>query len=162
MEANPVDRVSVLAAAVGPSPRAPGVQRLCLRKGCGALFAPEVWNQRYCQDSTCLKEVRRWQARKRKQRARKNPKVREKHAEAERVRRRGKSRSNGQRGPPRAGAWSRNDVRSEKICDRPGCWNEPRTGKHSSASYCGRECRKAMQRVLDRERKCRARHRKRR
>jgi hypothetical protein len=29
-------------------------RRVCLRKGCGCVFQPRRWNQRYCQDAECL------------------------------------------------------------------------------------------------------------
>ncbi len=54
--------------ASGRRPRA----RMCLRKGCGRKYQPRCWNQRYCQDAECQRQVRRWQAQ---------------HAEAQRVRR---------------------------------------------------------------------------
>ena len=37
--------------------------RSCLRKGCGRRFQARRYNQRYCQDPECLREVRRWQGR---------------------------------------------------------------------------------------------------
>ena len=44
--------------------------RVCLRKGCGNVFQPRRWNQRYCQDQQCMQQLRRWQAAKRQQRHR--------------------------------------------------------------------------------------------
>ena len=61
--------------------------RVCLRKGCGRKYQPRCWNQRYCQDPDCLREVRRWQAARRQTRRRQAPAVKLRHAEAERVRR---------------------------------------------------------------------------
>ena len=37
--------------------------RICLRKGCGRRYQPRCSSQRYCQDSECLRQVRRWQER---------------------------------------------------------------------------------------------------
>jgi hypothetical protein len=45
------------------------------------------WNQRYCQDPECRKEVARWQAAKRQQERRRRPEVRQQQAAAERERR---------------------------------------------------------------------------
>ena len=61
--------------------------RDCLRQGCGRVYQPRRWNQRYCQDPECLKRVGRWQAVKRQQQRRSRPEVREAHAAAERNRR---------------------------------------------------------------------------
>ena len=40
-----------------------------------------------------------------------------------------------------------------KGCDRVGCYEPPRTSHHCGAAYCSHECRDAMRRVRDRERK---------
>jgi hypothetical protein len=60
---------------------------MCLRKGCGQKYLPRCWNQHYCQDPECLREVRRWQAAKRQAKRRLDEAVKTQHAEAERVRR---------------------------------------------------------------------------
>lgn len=61
--------------------------RVCLRKGCGRRYTPRRWNQRYCQDPECLREVRRWQSRQRQRRRRASPQGRQQHRQAERARR---------------------------------------------------------------------------
>jgi len=61
--------------------------RLCLRKGCGQKYQPRRWNQRYCQDAECQREVRRWQAARRQAKRRLDAEAKAQHAEAERVRR---------------------------------------------------------------------------
>jgi hypothetical protein len=61
--------------------------RTCLRKGCGQRFQARRYNQRYCQDPQCLREVRRWQEAKRQRKCRSQPERRQRHAEAERQRR---------------------------------------------------------------------------
>jgi len=68
------------------SPRRPRA-RICLRKGCGQKYLPRRWNQRYCQDPQCLREVQRWQAAKRQARRRLDEAVKTQHAAAERERR---------------------------------------------------------------------------
>jgi hypothetical protein len=68
------------------SPRRPR-PRICLRKGCGRKYQPRRWNQRYCQDAECLRQVRRWQAAKRQARRRQDEAVKAQHAQAQRARR---------------------------------------------------------------------------
>jgi hypothetical protein len=61
--------------------------RICLREGCGRKYQPRSWNQRYCQDPECRREVHRWQAARRQAEHRQDADVKARHAEAERVRR---------------------------------------------------------------------------
>ena len=68
------------------SPRRPRA-RICLRKGCGQKYLPRCWNQRYCQNPECLREVRRWQAAKRQAKRRQHEAVKAQHAQAQRARR---------------------------------------------------------------------------
>ncbi len=137
-------------------------QRICLRKGCGRVYQAQRWNQRYCQDPTCLKLVRRWQAAKRQKARRKRPEARAAHAAAERQRR--ASRAEGHRPPAPApdedpsadedqSAWSRSRNFSGPFCDRPGCYQTVRTSCRCQARYCSDDCRGAVRRVHDRERK---------
>ena len=134
--------------------------RTCLAKGCGRSYRARQWNQRYCQDPDCLRAVRRWQAMKRQRERRAEPEGRQKHAEAERERRRrapkpppaGASPS-AETAPP-DGAWSRSKkFFPHRLCNRPGCYEPPCDSRGAPSSYCGGECRKAVRRVRDRERK---------
>ena len=75
-------RYSRLPRARRPRPR------ICLRKGCGRKYQPRCWNQRYCQDSECLRQVRRWQAARRQAKRRQDDRVKAQHAQAEKERRR--------------------------------------------------------------------------
>ena len=134
--------------------------RTCLAKGCGRLYRARQWNQRYCQDPACQRAVRRWQAMKRQRERRAEPEGRQKHAEAERDRRRrapkpppaGASPS-AETAPP-DGAWSRSkNSFPHRLCNRPGCYEPPCDSRGVPSSYCGGECRKAVRRVKDRERK---------
>jgi hypothetical protein len=61
--------------------------RICLRKGCGRKYLPRRWNQRYCQDPECLREVRRWQAARRQAKRRQDIGVKAQHAQAQKERR---------------------------------------------------------------------------
>lgn len=138
--------------------------RVCLRKGCGRIFDVRSGNQRYCQAPECLRQVRRWLAAKRQRVRRQRPEVRENRAVAAREARERKSRLKTdppaptepimpaeQPDPP--GAWSRSRKIPGPICDRVGCYESPRPSCRCPARYCSHECRDAMQRVRDRERK---------
>ena len=143
--------------------------RICLRKGCGRTYEPRHWNQRYCQDSECLKQVRRWQAAKRQQQRRKRPEVRQQRAASERQRR---ARQREQRSSDDSGtadrshvdnrrdsdsAWSRTRRNSAPFCDRVGCYEKLRCCLNGQARYCDDDCRRGMSRARDRERKWLAR-----
>ena len=135
--------------------------RTCLRKGCGQLFQPLRWNQRYCQDADCLRAVRRWQATKRQRFHRQSPANRKRQAEAEAERRR-RARAvadqqtaapNARNAPASDSAWSRSNEIPEDFCERAGCYEPLPSHCRAPARYCSRDCRRAMRRVLDRERK---------
>jgi hypothetical protein len=137
--------------------------RSCLRKGCGRRFQARQYNQRYCQDPECLREVRRWQGAKRQRKCRSQAEGRQRHAEAERERRKqraseppkpSESESAAADTPAEPCAWSRSKKFPEVFCDRPGCYEPPRDSPRAAASYCGDDCRAAMRRVRDRQRKC--------
>ena len=140
--------------------------RSCLRKGCGRRFQARRYNQRYCRDPECLGEVRRWQAAKRQRKRRSQPEARQRHAEAERQRR--KRRASEAQKPSEdeaaavdakdtlavyCGAWSRSRRHPQIFCDRPGCYEPLRDSPRAPASYCGDDCRAAMRRARDCERK---------
>lgn len=139
--------------------------RNCLRKGCERRYQARQWNQQYCQDPECQREVRRWHARKRQERHRASPEARRKHAEAERVRREearlrraSASESDVSAAVSASPAWSRsNGPYPERVCDRPGCYEAPRDSRRVASSYCSDECRRAVRRVKDRQRKWLAR-----
>ena len=46
--------------------------RNCLRKGCRRRYQARSWNQRYCQEPECLRQVRRWQAARRQAKRRRD------------------------------------------------------------------------------------------
>jgi hypothetical protein len=132
-----------------------------LRKGCGRRFQAGRYNQRYCQDPECRREVRRWQAAKRQRKCRSKSEGRQRHAEAERRRR--KQRASEAPEPSeggaaadkeaKSGAWSRSKRHPEVFCDRPGCYEPTRDSPRVAASYCGDNCCRAMRQARDRERK---------
>jgi hypothetical protein len=142
--------------------------RSCLRKGCGRRFQARRYNQRYCQAPECLGEVRRWQGAKRQQKSRSQPGARQRHAEAERQRRKQRAAEVSQpldggassgsavaapTPPANSGAWSRSRRHPQIFCDRPGCYESLRGSPRAPASYCGDDCRAAMRQARDRERK---------
>lgn len=146
------------------SSKSPRLQsRICLRKGCGRIFQPQCWNQRYCQDPGCLKLVRRWQAAKRQRQRRSRPEVRQERAAAVRQRRARHREQCGDEGAARDptianrkesdSAWSRSKKNPSPFCDRPGCYEARRPSSRCAARYCGDECGQAVRRVRDRERK---------
>lgn len=124
--------------------------RMCLRQGCQNSYQARRWNQRYCQDPTCRKQVRCWQAAKRQQQRRQQAEVRQAHAAAEkerRARRRAAGRdrvrpvldeglSPDQQPEPNQGAWSRSKHLSAPFCDRPGCYDAVRPSSRCRARYC--------------------------
>jgi len=130
-------------------------RRVCLRKGCGRRYTPRRWNQRYCQDPECLREVKRWQARQRQRRRRASPQGRQQHRHAERARRR-EAKARGQTPAARSPDRARGHVgenSSDVFCGRTGCYEPPRASLRTPACYCSVVCRTAVRRVRDRERK---------
>jgi hypothetical protein len=135
--------------------------RVCLRCGCRRIYRARRWNQRYCQDAECRKLLRRWQAARRQQQRRQRPEVRQAQAEAERKRRTARRAAAArEQAAPDAdrGAWSRSKNISAPFCDRPGCHGAVRSCCRCPARYCGDNCREAVRRVRDRERKWLTRH----
>ena len=61
--------------------------RTCLNKGCGREYQPRRWNQRYCREPECLRQVRQWQAARRQAKHRQDAEAKARHAQAEKVRR---------------------------------------------------------------------------
>ena len=54
--------------------------RICLRKRCGRRYQPQCWNQRYCQEPECHRQVRRWQAARRQAKHRQDALAKAQHA----------------------------------------------------------------------------------
>jgi hypothetical protein len=153
---------SSLSLAVSKN-REPG-QVQCLRRGCENHYKPRRWNQRFCGDPDCRREVRRWQAAKRQQRVRQTELGRQRHREREFQRRRAYRDRKSELSlpvqqpvqPPEPlppGAWSRCKPHPKYFCDRPGCYDPVRSARSHAARYCSDECRRAVERVRDRQRK---------
>ena len=62
-------------------------ERTCVNKKCGRKYHARCWNQRYCQDLECRREVDRWLAARRQARRRKADSAKAQHARAEKARR---------------------------------------------------------------------------
>ena len=147
--------------------RAPLAAAGLFAEGMYNSFQPHRWNQRYCQDPHCRRELRRWQNAQRQQRRRQQAEVRRQHAERERTRRQAKrqaarlalvapadwSAPPAQLGAREGGAWSRGKKNSAPFCHRPGCYEPLPNGGRAPCRYCGHECGQAMRRVQERERK---------
>ena len=130
--------------------------RICLRKGCRRNYQPRRWNQRYCQDPECLRQVRRWQDARRQANRRRDDHVKAQHAQAENERR--------QRDKTSPKAFETHEVAPARghaanffpplsLCDRPGCYEPPVISLRNPARFCCAACRQAVRNVLDRERK---------
>jgi hypothetical protein len=124
------------------------------------------WNQRYCQDPDCRRKLRRWQSARRQLRRRKTEEGRNRHREAEKMRRKKhKEDADFGRKPCRSIDLGEERGHAAKcfheniFCARPGCFKEPRRSIRTTSKYCSDECRRAVRRVLDRERKWLARNR---
>ena len=136
--------------------------RICHRKYCGRTYNPRSWNQRYCQEPNCIREVRRWHAKKRQRKYRQDPENLKRHASAQAARRKRKREApedaeNGDNSPSPDVSdrppWSRSKDDSLDFCDRPGCYDPRRVSHRAPSRYCGNECRNEIRRVRDRERK---------
>ena len=136
--------------------------RICLRQGCGHRYWPRRWNQRYCQDPECRRQLRRWQAARRQARRRQNTTAKIQHAQAEHARR---QRASSVPQTPKKPPVTPTRGHAAKIflplpfCHRPGCYELPLTSVRNPAHFCGPACRQAVHRVRDRERKWRSRRR---
>jgi hypothetical protein len=134
-------------------------QRKCLRKGCGQIYRPQRWNQRYCQDAQCLRLVRRWKAAHRQARRRSTSEGRATHSQAERERRE-RLKSAAQVHSGATSACARGHAAKDfalPLCDRPGCHDRPRPSVRTKARYCSHACCNAVRRVRDRESKWKCR-----
>jgi hypothetical protein len=160
-------------ASPPPSPSRPRFPaRTCHRKGCGRIFCPRSWNQRYCREPECLRLLHRWQAAKRQRKRRRQAEHRQQHVAAERARRQrqrdarkhapGAAPSRPPAAPARGAprAWSRSERIFPDFCDRPGCYDPLRGPRRGPAQYGDADCAQAQRRVQDRERKFKARRQK--
>lgn len=161
--------------SISETPSAPARSQ-CLRKGCENRYQPRQWNQQFCNEPGCHAEVVRWQNAKRQQRWRQQPENRERQARLARIRREksklghefpslvalntcccGDPTNGGVCSEASCPASSRNSKLPESFCDRPGCYDATRESQRNHAKYCGNDCRNAVDRAKDRQRKSIAR-----
>jgi hypothetical protein len=63
-------------------------EQTCVNKKYGRKYHARRWNQRYCQDPECVREVNRWLAARRQAKRREAAAAKAQHAQAEKARRR--------------------------------------------------------------------------
>ena len=153
-----------MALSHGPSKRSQNQQRtssrrwprtrLCLLKGCGQHFRPRRWRQRYCSDR-CWQEALAWSRWKQQQKYRASEVGKKRrNAQCKRNRERVKIRmKNATAGLARVIS-GRNFIGDP--CDRPGCYEMfQRSTRSPHQRFCSMGCRRAVQRVRERERRWR-------
>ena len=131
--------------------------RHCLLKGCPRRFRPQHALERYCSHA-CRRaalEWSRWKAQK-KYRAKKSAKDKRK---AQCRRRRDRIKSRKKQGLKASTGAARVIVKkcfSHCSCDRPGCYEMfDRSRRSPLQRFCSKECRRALERVWERERRWR-------
>lgn len=129
--------------------------RRCLLKGCPRRFRPQRASERYCSHACRLAALKwtRWKA----QQTYRATEVGKDKRKAQCRRHRGRVKSRGKQVLQAAAEAAR--VISQKIfcdssCDRPGCYEMfERSRRSPQQRFCSKECRRAMERVWERERR---------
>ena len=125
--------------------------RSCLLKGCNKRFRPKQASQRYCGEA-CRGAARKWARWKAQKKYRRTPRGREKrnaqsHRYRERVKKRTEQVSAAARVIPK-------NLFFDGSCDRPGCYVMfIRTRRSPLQRFCSNECKRALERVRERERR---------
>jgi hypothetical protein len=130
--------------------------RRCLLKGCPLRFRPKQASQRYCgpQCRQAALEWSRWKA-QRKYRVTKHGKEKRK---AQCQRNRDRVKGGKKQGSDAAAATAARVISQKSIfepsCDRPGCYELfVRSPRSPRQRFCSSECRRALERVWERERR---------
>jgi hypothetical protein len=139
-------------------PRRRPRRRRCLLKGCEQPFQPTHPQARYCSEA-CRHAARRWRAWRARQRYRateqgKACRRRQSCRYRERVRRRREQEGPVTQEPVPAGREGQRPARllKKSSCDRPGCYTCFDVPSRSPLKrFCSSLCRRALQRVLERE-----------
>jgi predicted nucleic acid-binding Zn ribbon protein len=132
--------------------------RACLLKGCEKRFRPTPPMARYCSEG-CREKARRWSQWKSRQRWRRSENGRKKRREQsvrhrERLRRSGRVRSRPEGGARGSSQGASANFFFVNTCDRPGCYERfERTRRSPLQRFCSHDCRRALERVLERERR---------
>jgi hypothetical protein len=129
--------------------------RQCLLKGCPQRFRPRQASQRFCGDR-CRKAARGWARWKTQQRYRRTRSGREKRkVQNRRYRERVRSRKPPE--PEAVGTSARvttPELSCGDCCDRPGCYARYLRARRSPLQrFCSPACRRAVERVEQRERR---------
>ncbi len=129
-------------------------RRLCLLKGCKKTFRPDVATARYCSKE-CRLEADRWSQWKAQQKYRRTKKGKEKRQEqSRRYRQRVQKRKEDRVRVAREG--NQGNFFLDNSCDRPGCYERLIQSRKSPLQrFCSKRCRRAVERVLERERRWR-------
>jgi hypothetical protein len=131
--------------------------RICLLKGCGRTFRPEHPLTRYCGEP-CREQARQWWEWKARHQYRQSDGGKQKRqAQSRRYRLRRKARKK-QEAATGNGARVITTNFFSCSCDRPGCYEVfQRTRRSPLQRFCSHACRRALDRVLERERRWRER-----
>jgi hypothetical protein len=136
--------------------------RLCLLKGCERPFRPQHPAARYCSEE-CRRAARRWSAKRARKRYRHSLKGKvARRRQSRAYRQRGAIPQNGSRDPPRQSEGDHYQQNQGILCARAGCYARITIQRRSPCQkYCCFSCRRAMWRVIERERRWRSRVRRR-
>ena len=129
--------------------------RCCLLKGCDQRFHPRQARQRYCSDG-CRQAARKWSRWKAQETIPGTQRAKQKrNGQSRRYRERVKSRK-----PPEPEAVNEaarvitTEYFFDHCCDRPGCYEGfVRLRRSPLQHFCSHDCRRALERVQERERR---------
>ena len=127
--------------------------RLCLRKGCAQHFRPDRAFQRYCSQAG-RNAARAWPLWKAQEKYRATSAGKEKrNAQSRRYRERVRKRNEQVHETARVIS---TNIFSDASCDRPGCYEKfVRSRRSPLQHFCSKDCRRALQRVREREKQWR-------
>jgi hypothetical protein len=130
--------------------------RACLLKGCEQPFHPQQASERYCS-AACRENTREWSKWKAQQKYRATPAGKEKRkAQSRRYRERVRNRKEQTREAAEETARVISLIFFDYSCDRPGCYEQfLRTSRSPRQRFCSKACRRALERVWERERRWR-------
>jgi hypothetical protein len=130
-------------------------KRICLLKGCNSQFYPSCPGARYC-GPTCVAAARKWAQQEANRRYRATDKGKEcRRAQAGRYRQRCREPGEPSLAPPTESGegYMLVDDFKKRRCQRPGCYERFEIPRRSPLkTFCAPECRRAVRRVVVRER----------
>jgi hypothetical protein len=130
--------------------------RRCLLKGCERCYHPRRGLQRYCSYG-CRVSARAWSLWKAQGRYRATAAGKEKRrAQSQRYRERMRKSKKQALVASQAAAWGISTHPFAASCDRPGCYESfVRSRRSPLQRFCSRTCRRALERVWERQRRWR-------